>query len=259
MNEATNGSAGCATRSAGVPVWRIRPSTITPTWSASAAASSKSWVTSRVGISSPARSCCSSVRTSVLVWVSSAASGSSSSRISGSRASARASATRWRSPPERLPGRACSEMPDLEPLEVLVGRLPPGVLDVLADGQVRKERVVLEDEPDPSSLRQDEDAALGVEPGLVVAADPPARRLDEAGDRVEDGALAGAGRPDERDGRIDLEAQLELESPKRDDDLVEGELRHESPILSVRSRTALISTSTPPIARLALKFTANSW
>ena len=33
MKEATNGSAGRATRSAGVPVWRSRPSTITPTWS----------------------------------------------------------------------------------------------------------------------------------------------------------------------------------------------------------------------------------
>ena len=72
MNEATNASAGCATSSAGVPVWRSVPSTITPTWSASAAASSKSCVTSSTGMSSPASSSCSSARTVVFVCASSA-------------------------------------------------------------------------------------------------------------------------------------------------------------------------------------------
>ena len=253
MNEATNGSAGCATRSAGLPVCRSVPSTITPTRPASAAASSKSWVTSSVGISSPASSCCSSVRTSIFVCASSAESGSSSSRIAGSRASARASATRCRSPPERLPGRACSRCAIPKRSRYSSAGVAARVLDVLADGQVREERVVLEDEADPAALRRHEDAPLGVEPGLLVAADRAGGRLDEAGDRVEDGALAGSRRPDERDRRVDREAQVELESPKRDGDLFEGDRCHESAILSVSSRTALIRTSTPLIARAASK------
>ena len=51
---ATNASAGAASSSAAGPSWRIRPSTITPTRSASAAASSKSCVTSSVGSRSSA-------------------------------------------------------------------------------------------------------------------------------------------------------------------------------------------------------------
>ena len=154
------------------------------------------------------------------------------------------------------------EMRDLEALEVLVRRVAPGVLDVLAHRQVGEERVVLEDEPHATPLRRLEHASVGVEPDLVVAADPADGRLDETGDRVEDGALARAARADEREGRADLEAQLEPEIPKRDGDLVEGELRHDSPILSVRRRTALIATSTALIARAVVKpsgWMSNSW
>ena len=105
MNDATNASAGCATSCAAVPSWRRRPSTMTPMRSASAAASRKSWVTSSVGSARAARTSCSSLRTTPRVWASSAESGSSSSRTRGSRASARATATRWRSPPGE-PARA---------------------------------------------------------------------------------------------------------------------------------------------------------
>ena len=45
-------------------------------------------------------------------------------------------------------GPCVLEVPDPEAVEVLVGGVAPRVLDVLADGQVREERVVLEDEPD---------------------------------------------------------------------------------------------------------------
>ena len=107
-------------------------------------------------------------------------------------------------------GQRVFEMPDLEALEVLVRGMAARVLDVLAHGQVREERVVLEDEPDPPFLGPQEHASLRVEPGLVVAADPAGGGLDEAGDRVQDGALAGPARADEREGRTDLEAQLEL-------------------------------------------------
>ena len=84
------------------------------------------------------------------------------------------------------------QVPDPEAVEVLVRRVPACVLDVLADGEVRKERVVLEDETDPTVLRWHEDASAGVEPGLLFAADRAGGRLEETGDGVEDGALAGA-------------------------------------------------------------------
>ncbi len=54
MKLATNASAGAASNSAAEPSCRTCPSTITPTRSASAAASSKSCVTSRVGSRSSA-------------------------------------------------------------------------------------------------------------------------------------------------------------------------------------------------------------
>ena len=77
MKLATNGSAGEATSSAAVPTWSKRPSRMTPTRPASAAASSKSWVTRSVGSASSRRSPCSSTRTRARVCASSAASGSS--------------------------------------------------------------------------------------------------------------------------------------------------------------------------------------
>jgi hypothetical protein len=104
-------------------------------------------------------------------------------------------------------------MPDPEAVEVLVGPVAACVLDVLAHGQVREERVVLEDETYPALLRRHDDTGVGVEPDFLVAADPTGGGLDEAGDRVEDCGLAGAGRADERDGRVDREAQAELEIP----------------------------------------------
>ena len=72
MNDATNGSLGSATSSAGVPVWRSSPSTITPTL-----------VGERRGVLEVVRDeqhrhveageqLCSSARTAAFVWASSA-------------------------------------------------------------------------------------------------------------------------------------------------------------------------------------------
>ena len=99
-------------------------------------------------------------------------------------------------------------MGDLEAIEVLVGRVTARVLDVLADGEVREQRVVLEDEADPPPFGRHEHAGLGVEPDLVVAADLAGVRLEEARDGVENGALAGAGRSNERRRLRDGEAQF---------------------------------------------------
>jgi len=64
------------------------------------------------------------------------------------------------------------EMPDVEALEVLVGRVAPAVLDVLTDGHVRKEGVVLEDETDASPVRRQADVPFAVEPDRLAGDDP---------------------------------------------------------------------------------------
>ena len=106
-------------------------------------------------------------------------------------------------------------MPDPEPVEVLVGGLVARVLDVLADGQVGEERVVLEDEPAPAArsggTKMPRSASTQVSWLQLIR---PVRPVDEAGDRVQDAALAGSGRPDERDRRADREAQAELAKPE---------------------------------------------
>ena len=140
-----------ATPSSGVPRCTTRPASSTAISSASAAASSKSWVTATAGATAArivrpcSREACARVR------ASSAASGSSSSRAFGSTASARASATRWRSPPESATGRS-SAWSEAEPGEQL--DRPPAPLrtpgpaqrvgDVPPHGKVAEQRVVLE-------------------------------------------------------------------------------------------------------------------
>ena len=100
------------------------------------------------------------------------------------------------------------EVGDAKSLEVFVGRVPAGVLDVLAHGQVREERVLLEDQADAPAFGRHVDVALAVEEDVVVDRDASRPWTREACDRAQDGRLAGAGRSDERERRGGLEAQL---------------------------------------------------
>ena len=78
----------------------------------------------------------------------------------------------------------------------LRGRHPPLAQaegDVLADGQVREERVGLEDHAEPAQMRRPSRDVLAVDQH------PPGRRLDEAGHEVQRGRLAAAGGPQERE------------------------------------------------------------
>ena len=103
--------------------------------------------------------------------------------------------------------------------------VPARVLDVLADGQVREERVVLEDEPDAAPVRRR--ATMPRPPSnhdLVADSDAARRRPHEPGDRAQHRRLAGARRPDERDASSrPSRLSRRLERPKRDGDLFEGE------------------------------------
>ena len=59
------------------------------------------------------------------------------------------------------------QVPDREPVEVLVCRMALRVFDVLPDGQMREERVVLEDETDTAPVRRERDVTGTVEPELA--------------------------------------------------------------------------------------------
>jgi hypothetical protein len=97
-------------------------------------------------------------------------------------------------------------MRDAEALQELVDPCLPGVRDVRADVEVRKEGVLLEDEADASLLRAAVDPAGCVEPRLFAVQDP-ALAPDEPGDEPQHRRLARAGRADERDGPLDVERE----------------------------------------------------
>ena len=128
-------------------------------------------------------------------------SGSSSRNTAGSCTSARASATRWRSPPESWRGlrpSRCS-MPSIPAarrasLLPLPGRHPGRTEredDVAQHGLVRVERIALEHHGDASRARR--------QAGDDVTADEHVAggRLLQARDRAQQGRLAAAGRPEQ--------------------------------------------------------------
>ena len=160
-----SGCAGARRSPAGVPTWAMRPSLKTATWSAIDSASPWSWVTKTKVMPSRVCSAFSSSCIASRSLRSSAPSGSSSSSTRGRLTSARASATRWRWPPESCAGLAVAEAGELDERQHLLGRArgarPCGtprdhraVGDVVADVEVREERVVLEDGVDAAPVRR---------------------------------------------------------------------------------------------------------
>src|SRR5204862_3992463 len=125
-------------------------------------------------------------------------------------------------------------------LEEVVRSPSSRVLDVSSDRHVREERVILEEIAGGPLLARNVGAA--VEPGLVTDPDRPRARPHEPGDRPQDRGLPRAGGADERDRPLDLQAQPEGESPKRNSDVVEDE-RHERRSRRDTSRAMLNKTS----------------
>ena len=207
MKLATNPSAGAASSSAAAPSWRIRPSTITPTRSASAAASSKSCVTSSVGSRSsreelgelaaddPAR--VGVERRERLVE-------QQHRRVARER-------PRQRDPlalaAGEIAGTGGGEVRDPEALEQLVHPRAAAEGDVAADVEVREERVLLEDEPDGPPLGRQVDAGVAVEPGGRSERDLPPLRPQQPCDRAQHARLPRSRRSHERER---LPPELEL-------------------------------------------------
>jgi hypothetical protein len=99
---------------------------------------------------------------------------------------------------------------DPKALEQLVDAPVPGVGDVLADGQVGEEGVLLEYEPHAALLRASIDAPLDVEPDLAVERHATRVGPDQAGDHAQDRGLAGTRRADKGDDALDLERKPQL-------------------------------------------------
>ena len=192
MKLATNGSFGLATSSAAVPFWRIFPSTMTPTRSASAAASSKSCVTRIVGSARSRSSSCSSVRTVALVWASSAESGSSRRSTRGLESERSGECDALSLAAGQLVHPGARQVRDPESLEQLVDGCPTSraEADVGEHVEVGEERVLLEEVADAASLGRDVDPSPGVEQDPVVDRDGALAWPEQAGDDAQHRRLA---------------------------------------------------------------------
>ena len=134
---------------------------------------------------------------------SSAPSGSSSRSTDGRLTSARASATRWRCPPESWLGRArarsCSETSSSASATRVCtsgfGHLlaPQAEGDVVLHAQVVEQRVGLEHRVDVAAVRRDLGDVVAVE------ADRAVRGLLEAGDQAQRRRLPAARRAEQRE------------------------------------------------------------
>ena len=147
---------------------------------------------------------------------------------------------------------------DAEALEVLVGALLAGVGDVLANGQVREERVLLEDEPDATLVR------LAKEPRARCRARRRrrARSVRAAGGRARrsPGAPTSCRHPTARRGRRCRRPRALAPAQKTRSGSVKSAAEgcHSEVSLREISSAALIRTSSALIASVTSKLTSNS-
>jgi hypothetical protein len=160
------------------------------------------------------------------------------------------------------PGLEAGEMDEGEDLAGAGGALgprqvPEGGRDVAFRGHVREERVGLRHETDPPPVRRQEDAAVGVGPGLAIGGDAGADGMVEAGDRAQERRLSGARGADEgedlaapgaeaggeRDRRVGLGLDLERHQPRRRP--IRRDMAKDSEIATseMKSRTSDISAA----------------
>ena len=102
-------------------------------------------------------------------------------------------------PAREIAGARVRKVRDPEALEQLVHSRSTAEGDVAADVEVRKERVLLKDEPDRTALRRQIDARGGVEPGVRAERDSAAIRPEQPGDRAQHAGLPSSRRSDERE------------------------------------------------------------
>ena len=108
---------------------------------------------------------------------------------------------------------------DAEALEQLVDAGGAAERDVRAHAEVRKQRVLLKDEPDRALLGREVDLRRGVEPRALAQRDAAPVRAAQTCDCAQDRRLARTRGADERDGlRADGQLDVELERAQGADD-----------------------------------------
>src|SRR3954451_866370 len=161
-------------------------------------------------------------------------------------------------PTGKLPRPRPRQVRDAEPLELLARRRAAREADVALDAEVRKERVVLEHEPDRPLLGRQIPPRRGVEEDVLAERDPSPRRPQQARDRPQDGRLPRARGPDERDSLApDLEAQVEVERAKRNGE-VEAERVHSGTSRAATRTARLTRTRSAPSASAVSKSRSNA-
>ena len=141
--------------------------------------------------------CLSSSRAELRSLASRFESGSSSRNTTGSRTTARASATRWRSPPDKLARLAIEEasMPNMRAAQSTFLRISSSghadraqrKRDVLFDGEMRIERIALEHHGDIARARRQ------IGDDVAVNHDIARGRALEPGDHAHQRGLAASG------------------------------------------------------------------
>ena len=179
----------------------MRPSFITAMRSPMASASCWSWVTNSAGVPVDRRMSTTSSRIRVRRFGSRLANGSSSSRSAGCRRERAGERDALSFTAGELVGVPLVVAGEADELQHLGGACRPvlGIADaesdVAGDGEVREQRVVLEDETDPSLFgRQRSSPVVDDVAGEFDA--PAVGRVDSAED-AQQGRLAAAARTDE--------------------------------------------------------------
>ena len=120
-------------------------------------------------------------------------------------------------PPVDLPGQVDQSQQRAPRARAVrrAGRCPSAVDHVARGGQVREERVFLEDEPDRAAMRRRERARGRVGPRLGARSHGGMRRPVEAGDAPQDGRLAAAGRTEDREHVARAARERDVERNRR--------------------------------------------
>ena len=136
---------------------------------------------------------------------------------------------------------------------------PQAVLDVAPQGEVRKERAVLEHHADTTALRRKVDVPFGVDQRAAGVLDARLVGSQQAGDGAQHRCLARSGRTDEGQGLApDADAHVELDAtqamPHANGQQVVGcgpahHSRHPRIILVVMRTAKLTATSRADMAR----------
>lgn len=159
----------------------------------------------------------------------------------------------------KLPRPRLGEVSDTQALEQVRAVALAGKAHVCRHRQVREQAIVLGQVTDATSLGWQTDVRGGVQPDIAAKRDPSLARALQAGDRPQQGGLAGARWPDQRD-RLTADAQrrAKVKRAPSEDDIDVEEVHECASSLAVSRIAALTIISSTPIAIAWSMLTSNS-